>query len=66
MPNNSLGALNSTIRDRSVHNGFGFLGEGRGDYAFQVVSDLEFAEEDCFSLTGPVRVPAACLLSQLV
>lgn len=36
------------------------------DHAFQLAFDLDFVEEDCFGVTGPVRVPAATLLSQLV
>ncbi|MCP4601456.1 MAG: hypothetical protein GY847_13215, partial [Proteobacteria bacterium] len=33
--------------------------------AFQVEMDQPFIEENCFDLTGPTRIPAATLLSQL-
>ncbi len=36
------------------------------EYAFQVVMDAPFVEEDCFSITKPVKVPARTFLSQLV
>ena len=36
------------------------------EYAFQVVMDSAFVEEDCFSVKGPVKVPAKTFLSQLV
>jgi predicted AAA+ superfamily ATPase len=34
--------------------------------AFQLSFDLDFVDEDCFSVAEPVRVPAATMLSQLV
>jgi predicted AAA+ superfamily ATPase len=35
-------------------------------HAFQVVFDLPFVDQDCFSITKPIIVPAKTFLSQLV
>ena len=38
----------------------------RATHAFQVVFDADYVDEDCFSHTEPISVPARTLLSQLI
>jgi predicted AAA+ superfamily ATPase len=35
-------------------------------FAFQVIVDMPYVDEDCFAHTGPIKVPARTFLSQLI
>ena len=52
-----------TSRRRTVSPSLSYFSQQlQVEHAFQVAFDLDFVEEDCFGVTGPVRVPAATLL----
>ncbi|MFP4521916.1 MAG: ATP-binding protein [Fibrobacterota bacterium] len=36
------------------------------EHSFQITMDMDYVDKDCFASSGPVRVPAATFLSQLV
>ena len=43
-----------------------FQKQSGAKHAFQVVLDLPYVDEDCFSVFKPIIVPAKTFLSQLV
>ena len=43
-----------------------FKEKTKASHAFQIAFDLDYIEQDCFSLSEPVIVPATTFLSQLI